>query len=102
MVLSAHTGVNIRDFKIMHLSIKTPTPRPKTDRGFDKGPHQILPKPPAPGENLEIKFPSPWEQIGKGFKKTTTNKQTKQDKETVHTELIRNKIYLNKAIDADY
>jgi len=37
--------------------------------GFDKGPDQIIPKPPAPGENLEIKFSSPWEQFGKGLKK---------------------------------
>ena len=63
--------------------------------GFDKGPDQIIPKPPVTGENLEIKFPSPWEQIGKGLK--TTNKQTNQ-KKTVHTELIRNNIYFNKAI----
>ena len=63
--------------------------------GFDKGPDQIIPKPPAPGENLEIDFSFSWQQIGKGVK--TTNKQTNQ-KETFHTELIRNKIYLNKAI----
>ena len=80
----------------MHWSIETPTPPdPGHIGGFDKGPDQIIPKPPAPGENLEIKFPFPWEQIGKGLK--TTNKQTNQ-KETVHTELIRNKIYFNKAI----
>ena len=50
--------------------------------GFDKGPDQIIPKPPAPGENLEIKFPSPWEQIGKGLKKPS---QTKQDKKEAFT-----------------
>ena len=53
-------------------------PDPGHIGGFDKGPDQIIPKPPAPGENLEIKFPFPWEQIGKGLKKkTTTNKQNK-------------------------
>ena len=47
--------------------------------GFDKGPDRIIPKPPAPGKNLEIKFPFPWEQIGKGLKKRLqqTNKQNK-------------------------
>ena len=63
----------------------SPPPDPGHIGGFDEGPNQIKPKPSAPGENLEIKFPSPWEQIGKGLK--TTNKQTNQ-KETVHTELI--------------
>ena len=32
-------------------SIETPSPQTGTDRGFDKGPDQIIPKPPAPGEN---------------------------------------------------
>ena len=79
----------------MHWSIQPPPQDPGHIVGFDKGPDQIIPRPPAAGENLEIKFPFPWEQIGKGLK--TTNKQTNQ-KETVHTELIRNKIYFNKAI----
>jgi len=34
--------------------------------GFGKGLDQIIPKPPTPGEDLEIKFSSPWEQIGEG------------------------------------
>ena len=77
-----------------------PSPLPPQTRGtLTKGiwqrPWSNHTKTPGPGENLEIKFPSPWEQIGKGLK--TTNKQTNQ-KETVHTELIRNKIYFNKAI----
>jgi len=69
----------------------TSRPPPPQIGGFEKGPDQIIPIPPAPGENLEIKFTSPWEQIGKGFKTT-------KQKETVHTELIRNKRYFNKAI----
>ena len=62
---------------VMHQSIETPTPRPGTDWGIWQGPDQIVPKPPAPGENLEIKFPSPWEQIGKGWNQ---EQQTKQNK----------------------
>ena len=58
--------------------LKPPPPQdPGQIMGFDKGPDQIIPKPPAPGENLEIKFPSPWEQIVKGLKKQT-NKQNKK------------------------
>ena len=61
----------------MHYSIETPTPPdPGQIGGFDKGPDQIIPKPPAPGENLEIKFPYPCKQMGKGLEKT----KTKQNK----------------------
>ena len=70
----------------MHLSVETDTPPPPDPGqigGFDKGPDQIIPKAPAPGENLEIKFPSPWEQIGKGLK-TTTNKQNKTKRNRSH------------------
>ena len=61
----------------MHWSVETPTPPGKGQdpgqiKGFDK------PKAPAPGENLEIKFPSPWEQIGKGLKKKQTNQNKKK------------------------
>ena len=75
--------------------LKPPLPQdPEQIRGFGKGPDKIIPKAPAPGENLEIKFPFPWER--KGLKEQPTNK-TKQ-KETVDTELIENKIYFNNAI----
>jgi len=42
----------------MYESIETPTP-PDLGQigGFDKGPDHIIPNPPTPGENLEIKIP---------------------------------------------
>ena len=75
--------------------LKPPPSRPGAHRGIWQRPWSNHTKTPSPWGKSWDQIPIPWEQIGKGLK--TTNKQTNQ-KETVHTELIRNKIYFNKPI----
>ena len=52
-------------------------PDPGHIGGFDKGPDQIIPKPPAPGENLEIKFQFPGNKLARDWKQQT-NKPIKK------------------------